>query len=63
VAGQLPRRWYLRLSAVLQIAVFCLILGTYFLDPPLSNPEAFASPRNQHALAWLPSYCWGCSMR
>jgi len=56
VAGQLPRRWYLRLSAVLQIAVFCLILGTYFLEPPLSNPQAFAAPQNQHALAWLPSY-------
>jgi len=55
-AGQLPRRWYLRLSALLQIAVFCLILGTYFLEPPLSNPQAFASPRNQHALAWLPSF-------
>jgi hypothetical protein len=55
-AGQLPRRWYLRLSAVLQIAVFCLILGTYFLEPRLSNPQAFAAPRNQHALAWLPSY-------
>ncbi len=55
-AGQLPRRWYLRLSALLQIAVFCLILGTYFLEPPLSNPQAFASPRNRHALAWLPSY-------
>ena len=56
IAGQLPRRWYLRLSAVLQIAVFCLILGTYFLEPPLSNPQAFAAARNQHALAWLPSY-------
>src|SRR6266511_5660913 len=55
-AGQLPRRWYLRLSAVLQIAVFCLILGTYFLEPRLSNPQAFAAARNQHALAWLPSY-------
>jgi hypothetical protein len=55
-AGQLPRRWYLRLSAVLQIAVFCLILGTYFLEPRLSNPQAFAAPQNQHALAWLPSY-------
>ncbi len=56
VAGQLPRRWYLRLSALLQIAVFCLILGTYFLQPRLSTPQAFAAARNQHALAWLPSY-------
>jgi hypothetical protein len=56
LAGQLSRRWYLRLSAVLQIAVFCVILGTYFLEPPLSNPPAFAAPQNEHALAWLPSY-------
>jgi hypothetical protein len=56
LAGQLPRRWYLRLSAVLQIAVFCLVLGTYFLQPSLSNPWAFAAAENQHALAWLPSY-------
>ena len=55
-AGQLPRRWYLRFSALLQIGVFCVILGTYFLEPRLSNPRAFASPQNQHALAWLPSY-------
>jgi hypothetical protein len=56
LAGQLPRRWYLRLSAVLQIAVFCLILGTYFLEPRLSSPQAFAAARNQHDLAWFPSY-------
>ena len=56
MAGQLPRRWYLRLSPVLQIIVFCLILGTYFLQPGLSNPWAFAAPQNQHALACLPSY-------
>lgn len=56
IAGQLPRRWYLRLSSVLQIAVFCLILVTYFLEPPLASPQAFAGPQNQHALAWLPSY-------
>jgi len=56
LAGQLPRRWYLRLSAVLQIAVFCVLLCTYFLEPSLSSAEAFAAPANQHALAWLPSY-------
>jgi len=55
-AGQLPRRWYIRLSALLQMAVFCLILSTYFLEPSLSNPQSFAAPQNQHALAWLPSY-------
>ncbi len=56
MAGQLPRRWYLRVSPILQIAAFCLILGTYFLEPPLSNPQAFAAPANQARLAWLPSY-------
>jgi hypothetical protein len=56
MAGQLSRRWYLRLSAGLQIGVFCLIVCTYFLQPRLSTPQAFAAPRNQHALAWLPSY-------
>ena len=56
MAGQLPRRWYLRVSAVLQIAVFCVILGTYFLEPALSNPPAFAAPANQASLAWLPTY-------
>lgn len=55
-AGQLPRRWYLRLSPLLQIAVFSLILGVYFLEPRLSNPQAFAAPQNQAALAWLPFY-------
>ena len=56
MAGQLPRRWYLRVSPILQIVVFCLILGTYFLQPGLANPGAFAAPQNQPALAWLPSY-------
>jgi hypothetical protein len=56
IAGQLPRCWYLRLSAILQIAVFCAILGTYFLQPSLSTPWAFADAHNQARLAWLPSY-------
>jgi hypothetical protein len=56
IAGQLPRRWYLRVSPFLQIAVFCLILGTYFLEPPLGTPQAFAAPQNRHLLAWLPTY-------
>jgi len=56
IGGQLPRRWYLRVSAVLQIATFCLILGTYCLEPSLSSPPAFAAPQNQGLLVWLPSY-------
>jgi hypothetical protein len=57
VAAQLlPRRYFLRLSAFLQIAAFCLFVSMYFLEPALATPRAFAAPRNQRELAWLPSY-------
>jgi len=56
VAAQLPRRWYLRASSVLQIAAFVLILGVFCFEPSLSSPQALAAPENQRALAWLPSY-------
>jgi hypothetical protein len=61
VAAQfLPRRHFLRLSAILQLAAFCLFLAGYFLEPPLEAPEALLAPANQHWLAWLPSYWfWG----
>jgi hypothetical protein len=55
-AQLLPRRWFLRASALLQMAAFCLFVGTYFLEPSLANPRALAAPENQRALAWLPSY-------
>ncbi len=56
LAGQLPRAWYLRLSAVLQIVVFSVFLSNYFLEPSLSSPPAFAAPQAQHLLARLPTY-------
>jgi len=57
VAAQLlPRRQFLRLSAVLQIAAFCLFLSVYFLEPSMVTPQALAAVGNQRALAWLPSY-------
>ncbi len=52
----LPRRRFLRLSAFLQMAAFCLLLLVYFLQPALAAPEALAAPANQRLLAWLPSY-------
>jgi hypothetical protein len=55
-AQLLPRRWFLRASALLQMAAFCLFVGMYFLEPSLANPRALADPENQRALAWLPSY-------
>jgi len=33
VAAQLPRRWYLRVSPVLQIVIFMFLLGLFFFQP------------------------------
>src|SRR5205085_790478 len=56
LAAQLPRRRYLRFSALLQVSAFCLLLSVYFLQPPLATPRALSAPESQHLLAWLPSY-------
>jgi hypothetical protein len=57
VAAQLlPRRYFLRLSAFLQMAAFCLFMSVYFLEPRIVTPAAFAAPQNQRALEWIPSY-------
>ncbi len=55
-AQLLPRRHYLRASALLQMAAFCLVVTVYFLQPPLASPPALTAPSNQRLLAWLPSY-------
>lgn len=55
-ANLLPRQLFLRLSAVLQAAIMCLLLSVYFLEPSLESPEALTSPQNQRLLACLPSY-------
>ncbi|MGI9070935.1 MAG: hypothetical protein ACR2JB_06330 [Bryobacteraceae bacterium] len=56
LAAQLPRRLFLRLSAILQIATFCLFVGVYFLQPSLASAEALTAPENERLLVWLPSY-------
>jgi hypothetical protein len=56
LAALLPRRQFLRLSAFLQMAAFCLFLSVYFLQPSLATPKALAAPENQRLLAWLPTY-------
>jgi hypothetical protein len=55
-AQLLPRRYFLRLSAFLQLAAFCLFLGVYFLQPGLVTQAAVTNPENQRVFAWLPSY-------
>src|SRR5581483_1487089 len=61
IAGQLlPRRYFLSLSAILQLAALCLFLAGYFLEPSLGSPLALADPANQHRALQLPSYWfWG----
>jgi hypothetical protein len=56
IAAQLPRQLFLRISAFLQMAAFCLFLGGYLLQPSLASPEALLAVQNQRLLAWLPSY-------
>ena len=55
-AQLLSRRQYLRVSAFLQVAAFCLLVIVYFLQPQLATPKALAAAQNQQLLAWLPSY-------
>ena len=53
----LTRRLFLRVSALLQIAAFVLLLTVYLLQPSLASPQAAADPR----IHWLPSY-WFLSL-
>ncbi len=52
----LPRRLFLRLSAILQIAAFALVFAGYFLTPSITTPAAMAAPEIQWVLAWSPSF-------
>jgi hypothetical protein len=52
----LPRRIFLRLSAILQLAAFGLFLGVYFMQPTLRSIAAISAPQNQSWLAWSPSF-------
>ena len=56
VTAQLPRSWYLRVSSVLQIALFALFLGVLFFQPSFPSVAALGAPENQRALACLPPY-------
>ena len=55
-AQLLPRRQFLRVSGLLQMAAFCTFVSVYFLEPPLVSPRALSAPENQRLLASLPSY-------
>lgn len=55
-AQLLPRRHFLHLSAFLQLAAFCLLLGVYFLQPGSVTQAAITNPESQKIFALLPSY-------
>lgn len=52
----LPRRLFLRLSAILQLTAFVLIFSVYFLQPSITTPVAMAAPENHWILACFPSF-------
>jgi len=52
----LPWQLFLRLSSLLQVCAFTLLLGGYFLEPSLESIPALTAPANQGLLRWLPSY-------
>ena len=58
MARMMPRRMHLRISPVLQVAVFCALVSVYVLEPSLERDAALVA--NHRLLEWLPSYWfWG----
>lgn len=52
----LPRRWFLRLSAVTQLGAFAYFLASYFLEPSIMTPAITASMASRGVLNRWPSY-------
>lgn len=52
----LPRRLFLRLSALLQLAAFGLFISVYFLEPALGTIPELLAPQNHHVLAASPQF-------
>jgi CubicO group peptidase (beta-lactamase class C family) len=50
----LPRRWFLRASAFLQLAVFCLFVSGYFLQQ--SPVTVLVTGPRRPWISWIPSY-------
>ncbi len=59
-ARVLPRQMFLRISALMQVALFCVLVSVYVLEPSLESKTALSAAANQRLLEWLPSYWfWG----
>jgi hypothetical protein len=52
----LPRRLFMRFSALMQMSAFAAILSVYFLQGTLTSPAALAAAQNQWLLASSPSF-------
>jgi ABC-type multidrug transport system fused ATPase/permease subunit len=52
----LPRRWFLRASAVLQLGAFAWFVASYFLEPTLWGPEWLSVVAPRGGLNGWPSY-------
>jgi hypothetical protein len=52
----LPRRIFLRLSAILQLAAFGLFLAVYFIEPSFTSLAAIAAAKDSRWLACSPAY-------
>jgi len=55
-ASLLPWRYFLRVSALLRLGAFCLVVGVYFLQPMRAGPDAVLAMRQQGLLGVSPSY-------
>ncbi len=55
-AELLPRRYFLRISSLLQLAAFGIVVVTYFLEPKLLMPQVVAASYGSPYVAWSPSY-------
>jgi len=54
-ASLLPRRVFLRVSSLMQLGTFCLVVGVYFLQPMLIRPGVMLAAQ-QRGFASSPSY-------
>jgi CubicO group peptidase (beta-lactamase class C family) len=55
-AQLLPRRVFLRISSLLQLAVFCAVVCVYLLQPMAATGRTLISANGAGPLAWSPSY-------
>ncbi len=52
----LPRKYALRILALIQIAALCSFLAVYFLEPSIVTAKLLEDPAAQKWLLWSPSY-------